>query len=154
MKKVKCSFNKVKKLVDKIVNDIKDKKIKVTQIVAITRGGGIPARLIAAKLDIRRIYSIGIEFYNDTKRGKVPIVYQDINTVFDRDDVVLIVDDMYESGESLKVAWKHVCFRGQCTVLAATLHIKEKSCTDKYAQVPMFFGEWAKKNDWIEYFWE
>ena len=47
-----------------ITNKLKKNKIDI--IVAISRGGLIPSRIIAKHLNIRRIYSLGMESYNDS----------------------------------------------------------------------------------------
>ncbi len=72
-----------------------------TGIVAITRGGLIPAAIIARELEIRLVESVSIATYDDEKIGqaqitKYPAAAGD-GTGF------LIIDDLVDSGATAKV---------------------------------------------------
>jgi len=72
-----------------------------TGIVAITRGGLIPAAIIARELELRLIESIGIVTYDEEQRGapkvtKMPLAAGD-GTGF------LIIDDLVDTGSTAKV---------------------------------------------------
>jgi xanthine phosphoribosyltransferase len=70
-------------------------------IVAITRGGLIPAAIIARELDLRLVESVCVVMYQDQERGepvvtKAPVAAGD-GTGF------LIVDDLVDTGTTARV---------------------------------------------------
>jgi xanthine phosphoribosyltransferase len=72
-----------------------------TGIVAISRGGLIPAAIIARELDVRLVESVCVVTYQDEHRGepvvtKAPVAAGD-GTGF------LIVDDLVDSGTTARV---------------------------------------------------
>jgi xanthine phosphoribosyltransferase len=70
-------------------------------IVAITRGGLIPAAIIARELECRLIESICIVTYDDEKRGQ-PHVTKPALAAGDGDGW-LIIDDLVDTGTTAKV---------------------------------------------------
>ena len=70
-------------------------------IVAVTRGGLIPAAIIARELDVRLVESVSIVTYDEEKRGvptvTKPPVAADDGTGF------LIVDDLVDTGTTARV---------------------------------------------------
>jgi xanthine phosphoribosyltransferase len=72
-----------------------------TGIVAISRGGLIPAAIIARELDVRLVESVCVVTYQDEQRGepivtKAPVAAGD-GTGF------LIIDDLVDSGTTARV---------------------------------------------------
>jgi xanthine phosphoribosyltransferase len=70
-------------------------------IVAVTRGGLIPAAIIARELDIRLVESVSIITYEEEERGepqvtKAPVAAADGSGF-------LIVDDLVDSGTTARV---------------------------------------------------
>jgi xanthine phosphoribosyltransferase len=70
-------------------------------IVAISRGGLIPAAIIARELDLRLVESVCIITYQDEKRGE-PIVTKAPVAAGDGDGF-LIVDDLVDTGTTARV---------------------------------------------------
>jgi xanthine phosphoribosyltransferase len=72
-----------------------------TGIVAISRGGLIPAAIIARELDLRLVESVCVVTYQDEARGEPVITKQPVaagdGTGF------LIVDDLVDSGTTARV---------------------------------------------------
>ncbi len=66
-------------------------------IVAITRGGLIPASILARELDLRLIDCIGVVTYDDRVAGK-PQVIKAASAVDNDGEGWLIVDDLVDSG--------------------------------------------------------
>lgn len=122
---------------------------QVDNIVSIARGGVVPARYIAKFLDIRKLYSIGIEFYNGDSRNKIPKIYQGLTQHFGTEDVTLIVDDVVDSGTSMLVAIKEVEKTGAKNIITCSLHYKKIS---KFK--PDFYGVLVPDNIWLKYDWE
>ena len=72
-----------------------------TGIVAITRGGLIPAAIIARELDCRLIESVSVLTYDEEKRG-TPVVTKPPAAAGDGTGF-LIVDDLVDSGATARV---------------------------------------------------
>jgi len=73
-----------------------------TGIVAITRGGLIPAAIVARELEIRRIETISIITYLDETRGE-PIITKPPAAAGDGTGFLLI-DDLVDTGTTARVA--------------------------------------------------
>jgi xanthine phosphoribosyltransferase len=84
------------------------KSLKETQwtgILAITRGGLIPAGLLAHSLNIRRIEVINVQSY-DQKKSRGEIVVLNVPDVKNDGENWLIVDDLVDTGETIKAIRK------------------------------------------------
>lgn len=71
-------------------------------IVAVTRGGLVPAAIIARILDIRLIETICIRSYSDTNTQGTMSVLKEARCVDDGGEGWLIVDDLVDSGATAK----------------------------------------------------
>lgn len=70
-------------------------------IVAITRGGLIPAAIIARELDCRVIESVSIVTYDEEKRGEPRVVKPPVAA--GDGDGWLVVDDLVDTGTTARV---------------------------------------------------
>ncbi len=70
-------------------------------IVAITRGGLIPAAIIARELECRLIESVSVATYDDENRGE-PMVTKPPSAAGDGTGF-LIIDDLVDSGTTAKL---------------------------------------------------
>ena len=70
-------------------------------IVAITRGGMIPAAIIARELECRMIESVSVVTYDDENRGE-PVVIKPPTAAGDGTGF-LIVDDLVDTGTTARV---------------------------------------------------
>ncbi|MES2434363.1 MAG: xanthine phosphoribosyltransferase [Pseudomonadota bacterium] len=76
-------------------------------VVGITRGGLVPAMIVARELDIRRVDTISIKSYNHQTQGSVPEVIKAPQADLMGDGTgILIVDDLVDSGKTLEVVRK------------------------------------------------
>lgn len=74
------------------------------KIVAISRGGLIPAGIIAYELDIRNSQAINISSYdNSYDRREDKDIEISCNVVGDVDEKTLIVDDLSDSGRTFRI---------------------------------------------------
>lgn len=74
-------------------------------IVAITRGGLVPAAIIARELDIRLIDTICVRSYGeDNSRGDVEI----LKPVTLQGQNVLIIDDLVDTGQTAAAVRRHL----------------------------------------------
>ena len=116
-------------------------------IVGIARGGWIPARLLADFYGNRRTANIKIEFYDNTSRAtKNPIITQEISEDV-KGKVILVVDDVADTGKSLDAAIKHIKEMGAKEIRTATLYFKQHSIIK-----PDYYIKETKS--WIVYPWE
>ncbi len=68
-------------------------------VVAITRGGLVPAAIVARELDLRLIDTVCIRSYRDAARGAPEV----IKTLESEDASWLIVDDLVDTGGTAQV---------------------------------------------------
>lgn len=73
-------------------------------VVAITRGGMVPACVIARELNIRVVDAIAISSYDHQNQGSATVLKAPDAQVMGKDgDGVLIVDDLVDTGRTLEV---------------------------------------------------
>ncbi len=73
-------------------------------IVAVTRGGLVPAGIIARELGIRVIETICVSSYHEeTERGKIEVLKPLTDTILARPSAeVLIIDDLVDTGATAR----------------------------------------------------
>jgi hypoxanthine phosphoribosyltransferase len=134
-------------LVKKLAERIEKSRFDPDVLIAISRGGFDPARLLSDHLGIRRIASIQIEYYSSIKNTKKePEIIFPLNANV-KGLKTLIVDDVSDSGNSLIVARKHVAQGESSDNRTATLHIKPWTIFK-----PDYYVE--EVDSWIVYPWE
>jgi uncharacterized protein len=116
-------------------------------IIGIARGGLVPARILTDLLDSPQVAVIRIEFYADIAQpSSQPILKQPL-TVPVAGKKVLIVDDISDSGQSLKLARQHLIEKGASEVKIATLYAKPATQT-----LPDFAEKTTER--WVVFPWE
>ena len=90
--------------VHKVAEKIKFDQFTPDVIIAIARGGWVPARLLSDDLSVKNIASIGLK-YKNAKRTE--LVAYSLPQIPDGAKDILLVEDMLESGKSLKWAYEH-----------------------------------------------
>jgi hypoxanthine phosphoribosyltransferase len=116
-------------------------------IVGISRGGWVPARVLSDFLENPNLANAKVEYYvgiNETK--KAPKLTQCISTEVNG-KTILIVDEVADWGESLKLATAHAADRGARKVKTATLYYKPWSIFK-----PDYYGK--ETRCWIVFPWE
>ena len=71
-------------------------------IVCITRGGLVPAAIVARELGIRVIETVCVASYDHTRQADVKILKDVAASVIARGGGVLIVDDLVDTGQTAK----------------------------------------------------
>ena len=69
-------------------------------IIAVTRGGLVPAAIVARELDIRLIDTVCVLSYNQKTKGEVNVLKE--STIANNGQDWLIVDDLVDTGETIK----------------------------------------------------
>lgn len=119
---------------------------KPEAIVAIARGGMSLAHALAQKLNIRNVQSLRCELYDDTTKRELLRIKGGCE--FDEQKKVLVVDDISDSGQTLKGVMEYFkTSYPQIEFYAATLFYKKTSVYEP--------DVWIREADeWIEFFWE
>jgi xanthine phosphoribosyltransferase len=68
-----------------------------TQMIAVTRGGLVPAGLLAHHLNIKNIQTINVESYRDTTQGAVQFLGDKQHSL----ERCLVVDELVDTGKTL-----------------------------------------------------
>lgn len=147
LKLLHTSWEDVERLSEELAQKIIESGYEPDIVVAISRGGFDPARILCDQLSIRWLASVQVEFYSGVQDtvDKPRIVYP-LNADV-RGQSVLVVDDVSDTGVSLKAAKEHVLERGSGDLKVATLHIKPWTSfrPDYHA---------SETEAWIVYPWE
>jgi len=126
---------------------IRKSGFKADLIVGVSRGGWAPARILSDLLENARTANIRIEFYTGlAKTSSKPIITQPISDIVAGKNA-LVVDDVSDTGESLKVALEHLLKMGAVSVKTVTIYYKPHSILK-----PDYFAH--STSDWIIFPWE
>lgn len=111
MDKINCrilNWKEIQKSVVEIANQIKQENFNPDYIIAIARGGVVPSRLLCDELHIKKFLSIKVDHWGVTanKDGKARIS-QKLNVDL-TNKKVLLMDDIVDSGESMKITKKYI----------------------------------------------
>jgi uncharacterized protein len=116
-------------------------------IVGVSRGGWIPARIMSDLLENLNLVNVTAEFYVGIAETKQePSITQPVSASVDGKKV-LVVDDLSDTGKSLKLVTSHLKSRGASEVRIATIYYKPWSIT-----VPDYCEKETRR--WIIFPWE
>ena len=141
------NWDDVQSLTEEVASQIQESGYVPDVIVAVSRGGFDPARILCDQLGIKRLASLQVEYYRDiNETSSTPEIVFPLNAEVP-DMSILVVDDVSDTGSSLRAARDHVLERGASEVRVATLHVKPwtKVRPDYSASVV---------ESWIIYPWE
>ncbi len=150
MDNFKCilpSWDNIEEVAKQGCQGIKDSDFYPDMIIAIARGGLVPARLFCDNLHVKNCYSIKVDHWGltATKDGEAKLTYAlDMNL---KDKRVLIVDDITDTGQSMDLAKEHISKLNPSAIKTATLFNLKGS-----KNTPDFFGE-EKEWAWIVFPW-
>lgn len=75
-------------------------------VVGITRGGLVPAMIVARELDIRVVDTISVKSYNHQQRADATIIKSPQADMMGDGTGILIVDDLVDTGKTLELVRK------------------------------------------------
>lgn len=130
------SWSEVQRLCQHLAVMIRESDYHPDIIVAIGRGGYIPARLLCDHLDMMALTGIKIEHYlAGTSRQEQAIIRYPLCTDI-RDQQVLVVDDVNDSGDTIELAIQHLQTFQPREIRTAVMHHKAISnvCVDYFAK--------------------
>ncbi len=141
------SWEEIQQSCLEIASKTKTDGFKPDIIVGVARGGWIPARLIADILGIGNLTSLGISFYSDiATTEKKPTITQPISANI-KGKVTLMVDDVADTGQSLKIGRDHVAELLPRRLKIATIYKKPWSII-----TPDYYTR--ESDAWIVFPWE
>ena len=118
------SWDEIHEICVELYKQMQRDKFHPDLIIGVARGGWGPARVMSDLFNDTRVASMKIEFYTDiSKRTKKPKVIQPVSAEV-AGKALLVVDDVADSGESLRVAMDHLMARKAREVRTATLYYK------------------------------
>jgi uncharacterized protein len=140
------SWDDIQRLVEVVAGKIQASGFRPDIIVAISRGGFDPARILCDQLSIRSLASVQVEAYDGMVKRPEPVVVLPVNADL-KGKKALLVDDVSDSGASIIKARNHIKKKGALEVRIATIHIKPWS-----RFIPDYYAE--SVDEWVVYPWE
>ncbi len=142
------TWEKTYQLARKLARQVRVDHFNPEMIVAISRGGLMPARILSDHLNLFDLATFKIEHYHAVHKEKQARVRYPLTA-----DVegrrVLMVDDVSDSGDTFQVAIEHLHTRGKpASIRTAVLHHKRVS-----SFVPDYFAEELVEWRWLIYPW-
>jgi len=126
---------------------IQTQPYKPDTIIAIARGGLIPARILDDLLETTHFALLQIEFYMDIAQTKQEPTLKQAPTASVLGKNVLLVDDIADTGKSLQLAKTLLEQQGAVEIKTFTLYYKPQSIIK-----PDFYGK--ETSSWVVFPWE
>lgn len=153
--KKKYSWGYIERACKSIADDLYEHDI--SRVIGLSRGGLIPATIIANALGVREVYSIGLASYELTHNGVEEArsdirVYQRLPSncpKLNKREMVLIVDDISDKGHTFKHVTNNLTKQYQSTFMTTSIFTKPSTnfIPDmSYKQVP--------DEQWVVFPWE
>jgi len=118
------SWNHIYELCIQVVDQIRRSGYKPDLLVAISRGGWVPGRVLSDLLENPDIATIKVEHYIGIYKTRArPKITQPLPIEVDGKRI-LLVDDIADSGKSLKLVKKHLFDQGAADVKICALYSK------------------------------
>ena len=141
------TWNQIYSMLRSQAGKIRCSGFKPDVIVGVARGGWVPARVLSDLLGIDSLATVRVKFYLgvDVTRA-APVLTQGVSA-----DVtgkkVLLVDDIADTGESLRVAMEHLQQQRVAEVRVATVYRKPLSVV-----TPDFYEK--ETGRWVVFPWD
>ena len=129
-----------------LAGKIRRSNFKPDVIIAISRGGWLPARVLSDLLETHTS-NIGVDFYlGIAETNKAPVLTQNV-TVPVAGKKAIVVDDVADSGKSLKLVKTLLFQQGAMDVQVATMYYKPWGIIK-----PDYYSRETKR--WVVFPWE
>jgi hypothetical protein len=141
------TWNQIYKMLLKLADKIRKNGFKPDIIVGVSRGGWPPARVLSDLMDNPNLANVRAEFYLGVAETKgEPTLTQPVSV-----DVagkkVLVVDEIADTGKSLKLVKEHIVRQGAEEVKIATVYYKPWSIIK-----PDYYEKETSR--WVVFPWE
>jgi len=141
------SWDQIYKLLLNLASTVRKTGFEPDIIVGVSRGGWPPARVMSDLLENPKVANVAAEFYIDVAETKgKPVITQPVS-VSVKGKKVLVVDDVADTGESLKLVQSHLEEQGATEVKTATIYYKPWSVI-----IPDYYEK--ETSSWIIFPWE
>lgn len=141
------SWDEIYDMLVSLAKEIKSSGYMPEVIVGVSRGGWPPARVMSDLLQNSNIANMKVEFYKDIGvRSKKPRITQPVTSQV-TGKRVLVVDDVADTGHSLKVVANHLMRKKARDLKVSTIYLKPQSVFR-----PDFYAKTTRK--WIIFPWE
>ena len=117
-------------------------------VIGISRGGLPPSRMMCDFLNIKTLTTMQILHYDSAAKMRDDVHVSDPIKIDLEGKNVLVVDDVNDTGETLKAACEQVGAMNPSLMKTAVLH--EKSSTSFKAD---YFGDYLSEWKWLIYQW-
>jgi len=126
---------------------ISTQNFRVDIVVGVARGGLVPARILTDLLETPELATIQISFYQNIDQPALKPILKQALTVPIEGKKVLLVDDIADTGESLKLAQTYLRQQDVLETKTATLYLKPQSIT-----TPDFYEK--RTSAWVVFPWD
>jgi len=141
------TWDKIYEFLLSLAEKIREDNFKPDVIVGVSRGGWPPARVMSDLLENPEIANVKAEFYLGVAETKgEPLITQPVS-VSVRDKEVLLMDDVADTGKSLRLVRAHLKEKGATEVKIATIYYKPWSVV-----IPDYYEK--ETRSWIIFPWE
>jgi hypoxanthine phosphoribosyltransferase len=141
------TWNEIYDMLLNLAEKIRKNGFKPDVIVGVSRGGWPPARVLSDLLDNPNLANVRAEFYLGVAETKgEPTLTQQVSMKV-AGKKVLVVDEVADTGKSLKLVKEHITQRGATEVKIATVYYKPWSIV-----TPEYYEK--ETNRWVVFPWE
>ncbi|MGA3191449.1 MAG: phosphoribosyltransferase [Candidatus Bathyarchaeia archaeon] len=141
------SWNQIYDMLLDLADTIRKDGFKPDMIVGVSRGGWPPARVLSDLLSNPNLANVRVEFYLGVGETKSePALTQPISVAV-AGKRVLIVDEVADTGKTLKLVKEHIIEQGAVEARTATVYCKPWSTVK-----PDYHSK--ETSDWIIFPWE
>ena len=126
---------------------VKEDHPHIDTIIALARGGLVPARIMAEYIKPDNFYVMGVRLYDGDQRGQAIRIHQDlpVDVYRDRNNSILVIDDVSDGGTTLSFARSRVFVQtGGAHIWTACPYMKTGT-----KAVPNFYSKEIPKDKWI-----
>jgi hypothetical protein len=159
--KVSVSWGEVTETCNRLVMKISQSKDWPKIIVAIANGGSVPAVIMSHAMGIREILYVRATHYAEdgTRSPNVGVQLENSMWELDPSAPVLIVDDIYDTGDTLHAVVNEIMALNKTTpwrvmpkIITATLFLRGNSTN--LSSGPTHYGRIATEGTWLVFPWE
>jgi hypoxanthine phosphoribosyltransferase len=141
------SWDQIYELLLNLASTVRKTGFKPEIIIGVSRGGWPPARVMSDLLENPNVANVAAEFYIDVAETKgKPVITQPVSILVEGKRV-LVVDDVADTGESLRLVRSYLEEQGATEVKTATIYYKPWSVI-----IPDYYEK--ETRSWIIFPWE
>jgi hypothetical protein len=141
------SWEQIYEMLIELADRIRRNGFEPDVIVGVSRGGWAPARVMSDLLENPELANVRAEFYLGVAETKgEPVITQPVSTSV-KGKKVLVMDDVADTGKSLRLVKTHILNEGATDIKIATIYYKPWSVL-----TPDYYKK--KTSLWVVFPWE